>query len=93
MFVKLKNINQIKSIFYKYFKMLEESPFYGEIWEQIETFWKQNGIHLLNLNNTNTIARCEMCSKLTIKTPELYCCQKFVVNIFEIFKGAPFNNR
>ena len=28
------------------------------------------GIYLLNVNNRNTRARCEICSKLTIKTPE-----------------------
>ena len=28
------------------------------------------GIHLLKANNKNTRTRCEMCSKLTIKTPE-----------------------
>ena len=29
------------------------------------------GIYLLKVNNRNNRARCEMCSKLTIKTPEL----------------------
>ena len=28
------------------------------------------GIHLLKVNNKNARARCEICSKLTIKTPE-----------------------
>ena len=28
------------------------------------------GIHLLKVNNRNTKTRCEICSKLTIKTPE-----------------------
>ena len=28
------------------------------------------GIYLLKVNNRNTIARCEICSKLTIKAPE-----------------------
>ena len=28
------------------------------------------GIHLLKVNNRNTRTRCEICSKLTIKTPE-----------------------
>ena len=28
------------------------------------------GIYLLNVNNRNTRTRCEICSKLTIKTPE-----------------------
>ena len=36
------------------------------------------GIYLLKVNNRNTRARCEICFKLTIKTPErrhwrLYC--------------------
>ena len=28
------------------------------------------GIYLRKVNNRNTITRCEICSKLTIKTPE-----------------------
>ena len=28
------------------------------------------GIYLLKVNNRNTGTRCEICSKLTIKTPE-----------------------
>ena len=28
------------------------------------------GIYLLKINNINNRARCEICSKLTIKTPE-----------------------
>ena len=28
------------------------------------------GIYLLKVNNRNTITRCEICSKLTIKIPE-----------------------
>ena len=30
----------------------------------------QAGIYLLKVNNRNTRTRCEICSKLTIKTPE-----------------------
>ena len=29
-----------------------------------------SGIYLLKVNNRNTRTRCEICSKLTIKTPE-----------------------
>ena len=37
-----------------------------------------SGMYLLKVNNRNTRARCEICSKLTIKIPErrhwyLYC--------------------
>ena len=28
------------------------------------------GIHLLKVNNKNTKTRCEICSKLTVNTPE-----------------------
>ena len=28
------------------------------------------GVHLLKVNNRNTRTRCEICSKLTIKTPQ-----------------------
>ena len=45
------------------------------------------GIYLLKVNNRNTRTRCEVCSKLTIKTPEL--CQwrhsgVFIVNFKHI---------
>ena len=33
----------------------------------------QAGNYMLKINNRNTRARCEICSKITIKTPEL--CQ------------------
>ena len=32
------------------------------------------GIYLLKVNNRNTRARCEICSKLTINTPECRHC-------------------
>ena len=32
------------------------------------------GIYLLQVNNRNTRIRCEICSKLTIKTPERQLC-------------------
>ena len=44
-------------------------------------------IFLVKVNNRNTRARCEICSKLTIKIPERCHCRRsgvFVVN-FEHF--------
>ena len=41
------------------------------------------GIYLLEVNNRNTKTRCEICSKLTIKTPERHhwrCSGVFIVN-------------
>ena len=36
-----------------------------------ETFFPDpGGIYLLKVNNRNTRTRCEICSKLTIKTPK-----------------------
>ena len=40
---------------------------------EIHYFWNSSfpaGIYLLKVNSRNTRARCEICSKLTIKTPE-----------------------
>ena len=45
------------------------------------------GIYLLKVNNRNTRTRCEICSKLTIKTPERChwrCSGVFVVNFGHI---------
>ena len=40
------------------------------------------GIYLLKVNNRNTRTRCEICSKLTIKTPEQ--CQWHRSNVFVV---------
>ena len=42
------------------------------------------GIYLLKVNNRNTRTRCEICSQLTIKTPENHlhlCVQKLNLEI------------
>ena len=39
-------------------------------WNIILIKYYPPGIYLLRVNNTNTRTRCEMCSKLRIKTPE-----------------------
>ena len=49
------------------------------------------GIYMLKVNNRNTRARCEICSKLTMKTPER--CQwrrpgAFIVNFEHILHLA-----
>ena len=50
----------------------------------------QAGIYLLKVNNRNSSTKCEICSKLTIKTPEQ--CQwrrsgVFIVNFEHINVG------
>ena len=45
------------------------------------------GIHLLKVNNRSTRTRCEICSKLTIKTPERRqwrCSGVFIANFEHI---------
>ena len=45
------------------------------------------GIYMFKVNNRNTKIRCEICLKLTIKTPErLYwcCCNVFIANFNHI---------
>ena len=45
------------------------------------------GNYMLKINNRNTRARCEICSKLTIKTPEQRLCScsgSFIVNFEQI---------
>ena len=47
----------------------------------------QASIYLLKLSNRNTRARCEICSKLTIKTPERHQWHRsgvFIVNFEHI---------
>ena len=46
-----------------------------------------SGIYLLKVNSRNTTASCEICSKLTIKTPERrqwHCSCVFIVNFEHI---------
>ena len=44
------------------------------------------GNYMFKVNNRNTRARCEICSKLTIKTPErrYWCSGVFIVNFEHI---------
>ena len=42
-------------------------------------------INLFKFNNRNTRKRCEICSKLAIKTPELREWTYFILNIFHTF--------
>ena len=47
-------------------------------------------IYLLKVNNRNTITRCEICSKLTIKTREPYftpCYSVCIVNCEDVIAG------
>ena len=45
------------------------------------------GIYLLKVSNRNTRARCETCSKLTIKIPE----RRHVIAGWEMFKRTMFS--
>ena len=52
------------------------------------------GIYLLNVNNRNTRTKCEICSKLTIKTPERRhrpyftpCSSVSIVNFEHVIAG------
>ena len=50
-------------------------------WEKLKNI--PVGIYLLKVNNGNTNTRCEICSKLTIKTPERHHWRRsgdFIVN-------------
>ena len=50
-------------------------------WEKLKNI--PVGIYLLKVNNRNTNTRCEICSKLTIKTPERHHWRRsgdFIVN-------------
>ena len=60
------------------------------------------GIYLLKVNNRNTITRCEICSKLTIKTPERYqwrrsgvflvCCEH-ILHLVLVFLFLTLNDQ
>ena len=45
------------------------------------------GIYLLKANNRNTRSRCEICSKLTLKTPERRHWCRSIVNFEHVIAG------
>ena len=58
-------------------KMLHFTPFSSvSIFEQVNVCWVimsyPAGIYMFKVNNKNTRSRCEICSKLTVKTPKGY---------------------
>ena len=42
------------------------------------------GIYMLKVNGKNTRARCEICSKLTIKTPEGHQWRRYGSGVFNV---------
>ena len=55
----------------KYFEQFNPFP-KQKLFRQIAAKFPPVGIYMFKVNNRNTRTRCEICSKLTIKTPELY---------------------
>ena len=45
------------------------------------------GLYLLKVNNRNTRTRCEICSKLTIKTPESQESQAIKDGVYNIYSN------
>ena len=47
------------------------------------------GIYMFKVNNRNTRIRCEICSKLTLKTQErcCHCSGVFIVNFEQVNAG------
>ena len=52
-------------VFYKWHVITAQNSAAGEMWENIPI-----DNYMLKVNNRNTRTRCEICSKLTIKTLE-----------------------
>ena len=73
---------------FKYFSVhfvLSQKVFCYSLGETFLTF--PAGIYLFEVNNGNTRTMCEICSKLTIKTPEQYQWSRygvFIVNFEQI---------
>ena len=44
-------------------------------------------IYLLKINNRNTKRRCEICSKLTIKTTETRCSSVSIFSFEHVYAG------
>ena len=55
------------------FSLLYDRDWQGEVFNVMKIYHlgpNPVGIYLLKVNNRNTRTRCEICSKLTMKTPE-----------------------
>ena len=79
-----------------YFKLtkcpLNKSPFSKEIGTGWEEILNPAGMYLLKVSNRSTRARCEICSKLTIKIPERRQWRRsgiFIVNFEHISHLVP----
>ena len=61
----------------------------------IEMFYRglnPAGMHLLKVNNKNSRTRCEICSKLTIKTPGVFMVNfKHISHIVLVFPLLTLN--
>ena len=65
----IQNIN--KPLKHKYLlRTSDQDKCCAQTFEQIENTDNPADIYLFKVNNANTSERCEICSKLTIKTPE-----------------------
>ena len=68
--------------FWKYIVCMSNTDIYWKLTARIPA-----GNYMFKVNNRNTRTRCEICSKLTIKTPERYqWCPSgvFIVNLEHI---------
>ena len=76
--IKIQGLSQIQNpkmviyVLYKCLRKMEKVSRAQVLWLELFGKRKDNpvGIYLLKVNNRNTRTRCEICSKLTIKTPE-----------------------
>ena len=88
----LKGLNILRQVFRTLPNILKAAKILTRIFKCISNFVitvsisryaTQAGIYLLKVNNRNTKTRCEICSKLTIKTPE----RRLIVNFGHLIAG------
>ena len=66
---------------------LPNTVVFKELQSEVSIVANPDGIYLLKVNNRNTRTRCEICSKLTMKTPEKRQWHRsgvFIVNFEDI---------
>ena len=100
------NVNQNRCVHPKQPPFFAYVHFLAAVWpiHPSTCFWNVTyyspfpaGIYLLKVNNRNTRTKCEICSKLTIKTPEqrqsfTLCSSVSIVNLEHVIAGWIMNS-
>ena len=77
---------RIVKLFQSFQVFCQGSVFYKVVFDMVKLNANPANIYLLKVNNRNTRRKCEICSKLTIKTPDAFIINfKHISHLFLVF--------